>query len=132
MAILQIILMVFRVVTKGGVATAWSGHRSRAIFSSTMTRSVHMMTCSARIATSKRTTVPAFSPEWHFRALTEPNIVLLKPKDAMRLLDLGCGSGAAADYLASRRNIEILCVTNSSVQADICRRKFASLLGVDT
>ena len=37
--------------------------------------------------------------------------VLLKPKDAMRLLDLGCGSGAAVDYLASRRNIEILCVT---------------------
>jgi SAM-dependent methyltransferase len=45
----------------------------------------------------------------------------------MRLLDLGCGSGAAAEYLASRRNIEIVCVTNSSVQADICRRKFAKL-----
>ena len=47
----------------------------------------------------------------------------------MRLLDLGCGSGAAAAYLASRRNIEIVCVTNSSVQADICRRKFAKLPG---
>jgi SAM-dependent methyltransferase len=43
----------------------------------------------------------------------------------MRLLELGCGSGAAAYYLASRRNIEIVCVTNSAVQADICRRKCA-------
>ena len=47
----------------------------------------------------------------------------------MRLLDLGCGSGAAAYYLASRRDIEIVCVTNSSVQADICRQKFAKLGG---
>jgi len=47
----------------------------------------------------------------------------------MRLLDLGCGSGAAAYYLASRRDIEIVCVTNSSVQADVCRRKFARLGG---
>src|SRR6201985_2306050 len=47
----------------------------------------------------------------------------------MRLLDLGCGSGAAAEYLASRRDIEIVCVTNSPVQADICRRKFAKLGG---
>src|SRR5215475_3416718 len=39
------------------------------------------------------------------------------------------GSGAAAECLASRRNIEIVCVTNSSVQADICRRKFAKLGG---
>ena len=47
----------------------------------------------------------------------------------MRLLDLGCGSGAAAYYLASRRDIEIVCVTNSSVQADICQRKLAKLDG---
>ena len=47
----------------------------------------------------------------------------------MRLLDLGCGSGAAAYYLASRRDIEIVGVTNSSVQADICRRKFSKLGG---
>jgi SAM-dependent methyltransferase len=45
------------------------------------------------------------------------------------LLDLGCGSGAAADYLASRCNVEILCVTNSTVQADICRRKFEKFNG---
>src|SRR5207245_6077932 len=32
-------------------------------------------------------------------------------------------------YLASRRDIEIVCVTNSSVQADICQRKFANLGG---
>jgi SAM-dependent methyltransferase len=59
----------------------------------------------------------------------EAEYALLKPKDGMRLLDLGCGSGAAADYLASRRNIEIVCVTNSSVQSDICRRKFARFDG---
>ena len=39
-------------------------------------------------------------------------------------MDLGCGSGAAADYFASRRNIDITCVTNSSAQGDICRSKF--------
>ena len=50
--------------------------------------------------------------------------LLLNPKDGMRLLDLGCVSGAAADYFASRRNIDITCVTNSSVQGDICRSKF--------
>ena len=51
----------------------------------------------------------------------EAELDLLKPKDGMRLLELGCGSGAAAYYLASRRNIEIVCVTNSAVQADICQ-----------
>jgi cyclopropane fatty-acyl-phospholipid synthase-like methyltransferase len=59
----------------------------------------------------------------HFRVPTQPIT------DGMRLLDLGCGSGAAAYYLASQRDIEIVCVTNSSVQADICRRKFARLGG---
>jgi SAM-dependent methyltransferase len=59
----------------------------------------------------------------------EAECVLLKPRDGMRLLDLGCGSGAAAYYLASRCNIEIVCVTNSSVQADICRRSFATFGG---
>ena len=47
----------------------------------------------------------------------------------MRLLELGCGSGAAADYLASQRKVDITCVTNSAVQADICRRKFAKFGG---
>ncbi len=50
--------------------------------------------------------------------------LLLEPTDGMRLLDLGCGSGAAASYLAGRRNVDIVAVTNSAVQADICRRKF--------
>ena len=45
----------------------------------------------------------------------EAEYVLLKLKDGMRLLDLGCGSGAAAAYLASRCNVEVVCVTNSSV-----------------
>jgi SAM-dependent methyltransferase len=68
-------------------------------------------------------------PRVAFSRPYEAEYVLLKLKDGMRLLDLGCGSGAAAEYLASRRNIEIVCVTNSSVQADICRRKFAKLGG---
>jgi SAM-dependent methyltransferase len=54
---------------------------------------------------------------------------LLKPADGMRLLDLGCGSGAAAYDLASRFNVEIVCVTNSAVQASICRRKFERFCG---
>jgi len=55
--------------------------------------------------------------------------LLLRPKAGERFLELGCGSGAAAFYLASRSNIEITCVTNSSVQAEICKRKFATLGG---
>jgi SAM-dependent methyltransferase len=55
--------------------------------------------------------------------------LLLEPQDGMRLLDLGCGSGAAADYLASRRKVDITCVTNSPVQGDICRSKFGKFDG---
>jgi SAM-dependent methyltransferase len=54
---------------------------------------------------------------------------LLKPRDGMRLLDLGCGSGAAANYIAGRSNVDITCITNSSVQEDICRRKFKKFGG---
>jgi SAM-dependent methyltransferase len=68
-------------------------------------------------------------PRAAFTQPYEAEYALLKPKEGMQLLDLGCGSGAAAYYLASRRNIEITCVTNSSVQADICRRKLARLSG---
>jgi cyclopropane fatty-acyl-phospholipid synthase-like methyltransferase len=68
-------------------------------------------------------------PRVAFSRPYEAEYALLKLKDGMRVLDLGCGSGAAACYLASRRDIEIVCVTNSSVQADICRRKFAKLGG---
>ena len=68
-------------------------------------------------------------PRWAFSCPYESEYLLLKPKDGMRLLDLGCGSGAAAEYLAGRCKIEIVCVTNSSVQADICRRKLARLGG---
>jgi len=57
------------------------------------------------------------------------DFVLLNPAKGMRLLDLGCGSGAAAHYIASRSAAEIVCVTNSAVQADICRRKFAAFDG---
>jgi cyclopropane fatty-acyl-phospholipid synthase-like methyltransferase len=74
---------------------------------------------------SKPITAPASFPGRHSHAPYAAELVLLKPKDGMRLLELGCGSGAAAYYLASRRNIEIVCVTNSAVQADICRRKCA-------
>lgn len=68
-------------------------------------------------------------PRTPFSGIYEAEYALLKPKDGMRLLDLGCGSGAAAAYLASRRNVEVVCVTNSPVQAEICRRKFARLGG---
>ncbi|MDD4933266.1 MAG: methyltransferase domain-containing protein [Methylacidiphilaceae bacterium] len=54
---------------------------------------------------------------------------LLEPAPGMRLLDLGSGSGAAACYLAGRCAVEVLCVTNSPVQADLCRRKAKSLDG---
>ena len=54
----------------------------------------------------------------------EADFALLAPRDGMRLLELGCGSGAAADYIASHSNVRITCVTNSVVQGDICRRKF--------
>ena len=51
--------------------------------------------------------------------------VLLKPRSGTRLLDLGCGSGAAADYFASKNDgVEIVCVTNSPVQGSICEKKF--------
>jgi SAM-dependent methyltransferase len=68
-------------------------------------------------------------PRTPFSKIYEAEYLLLKSKEGMRLLDLGCGSGAAAAYLASRCNVEVVCVTNSSVQADICRRKFAKLGG---
>ena len=68
-------------------------------------------------------------PRTTFTRPYEAERVLLRPRDGMRLLELGCGSGAAADYLATRCNIEIVCVTNSAVQADICRRKFAKFGG---
>jgi SAM-dependent methyltransferase len=55
--------------------------------------------------------------------------LLLKPQDGMRLLDLGCGSGAAAAYLAGQRKIDIICVTNSVVQGQICARKFEKFGG---
>jgi SAM-dependent methyltransferase len=68
-------------------------------------------------------------PRAPFSRPYEAEYVLLQPKDGMRFLDLGCGSGAAAAYLASRMNIEMTCVTNSTVQAEIVRRKFAKLGG---
>ena len=59
----------------------------------------------------------------------EADYVLLEPRDGMRLLELGCGSGAAADYIASRCNVHITCVTNSPVQGDICQRRFENFGG---
>ena len=55
--------------------------------------------------------------------------LLLKLKDGMRLLDLGCGSGAAAEYFGRRRSVDITCVTNSSIQGEICRGKFQKFGG---
>jgi cyclopropane fatty-acyl-phospholipid synthase-like methyltransferase len=68
-------------------------------------------------------------PRAPFTQAYEAEYILLAPKQGMHLLDLGCGSGAAASYLASRSDVEISCVTNSPVQAEICRRKFARFDG---
>jgi cyclopropane fatty-acyl-phospholipid synthase-like methyltransferase len=54
---------------------------------------------------------------------------LLGLKDGMRLLDLGCGSGVPAEDFAKRRKVDIVCVTNSTAQTEICRRKFAKFDG---
>jgi len=68
-------------------------------------------------------------PRAPFTRPYEAEYILLRPKEGMRFLELGCGSGAAAYYLASRSKIDITCVTNSTVQAKICERKFARLGG---
>ena len=57
------------------------------------------------------------------------DLALLNPTRGMRLLDLGCGSGAAAAFIARHSAAEIVCVTNSVVQAAICRRKFEAFDG---
>jgi len=63
-------------------------------------------------------------PRLPFTHRYEADYRLLNPTRGMRLLELGCGSGAAAEYFASRCDVDITCVTNSPVQADICQRKF--------
>jgi ubiquinone/menaquinone biosynthesis C-methylase UbiE len=63
-------------------------------------------------------------PRLVFTAHYEADYILLDPRPGMRFLELGCGSGAAADYIASHADVRITCVTNSPVQGDICRRKF--------
>jgi SAM-dependent methyltransferase len=68
-------------------------------------------------------------PRAPFTHRYEADYLLLAPKDGMRLLELGCGSGAAADYFAGRSKVDITCVTNSPVQAEICRRKFQKFGG---
>ncbi len=68
-------------------------------------------------------------PRAAFTRPYEAERALLRPKDGMRLLELGCGSGAAASYLASRYKVEIVCVTNSLAQAVICRRNFSTFGG---
>ncbi len=68
-------------------------------------------------------------PRAPFAQRYEPDLLLLKPKDGMRFLELGCGSGAAAEYFASRCNVDITCVTNSAVQGEICTRKFEKFGG---
>jgi len=68
-------------------------------------------------------------PRTVFTAPYEADYLLLGPQDGMRLLELGCGSGAAAEYLASRCKADIMCVTNSPVQGDICRQKFEKFGG---
>jgi SAM-dependent methyltransferase len=63
-------------------------------------------------------------PRTPFTSDYDAETTLLELKDGMRLLDLGCGSGDAAVDFATRKKIEVLCVTNSMAQTEICRNKF--------
>src|SRR5690606_8338414 len=44
----------------------------------------------------------------------------------LRVLDMGCGVGATLGFLSSRRAIDGLGVTLSSVQVEMARRRFAA------
>src|SRR6266487_5852868 len=106
-----------------------SGHRKLKTFSNTTTRIARTTTCLVSIAARMSNYSTCVFPRAAFTRPYDAECVLLKPADGMRLLDLGCGSVAAADYLASRCSVEILCVTNSRAQADICQRKFEKFEG---
>ena len=103
---------------------------SPTIFSSTTTRIAPTTTCSAAVATAGRPQHVRVSA----RTFTQPyeaDSCLARAEGRDALAGLGCGSGAAADYLASQRKINMTCVTNSPVQAKICRRKFETSTDVD-
>jgi SAM-dependent methyltransferase len=68
-------------------------------------------------------------PRTPFTSDYDAETALLELKDGMRLLDLGCGSGDAAADFATRQKIEVLCVTNSVAQTEICRKKFEKFGG---
>ena len=68
-------------------------------------------------------------PRTPFTSDYDAETILLELKDGMRLLDLGCGSGDAAADFATRKKVEVLCVTNSMAQTEICRNKFESSAG---
>jgi hypothetical protein len=68
-------------------------------------------------------------PRAPFSNDNEVENLLLEPKEGMRILELGCGAGATAHDFASRHNVKIVCVTNSTVQTEICRKKFAKFGG---
>ena len=56
----------------------------------------------------------------HQRLLTELEEMKL---DSPRVLDLGCGVGASLGFLAARRRVSVVGVTNSKVQADLARAR---------
>ena len=68
-------------------------------------------------------------PRTPFTSDYDAETILLELKDGMRLLDLGCGSGDAAADFATRKKVEVLCVTNSMAQTEICRKKFEEFGG---
>src|SRR6266498_1001519 len=105
-----------------------SGHRKLKTFSNTTTRIARTTTCLVCRGENDNYSTCVL-PRPAFTRPYDAECVLLKPADGMCLLDLGCGSGAAADYLASRCSVEILCVTNSRARADICQRKFQKFEG---
>jgi SAM-dependent methyltransferase len=68
-------------------------------------------------------------PRTPFTSDYDAETILLELKDGMRILDLGCGSGDAAADFATRKKVEVLCVTNSVAQTEICRNKFEQFGG---
>lgn len=66
-------------------------------------------------------------PRTPFSNPYEGDFVLLDLENGMRVLDLGCGSGAAAEYFARRKKVNLLCVTNAETQAAICRKRLEAV-----
>jgi SAM-dependent methyltransferase len=68
--------------------------------------------------------------EYLNRCVAEAVRPVLPPQASARLLDLGCGVGGTATWLALRLPVEVTGITNSAVQVEIARKRAAGL-GLD-